>query len=325
MLSQNEIDKLLSKLSQDGLQQDENEVNTIKKYDFRMANKFTKDQIKNLHSIYNNFSQLLSTYLSGTLMTVCQVEVISVEERTYLEYTNSLQTPIILAAIDMPPLDGTTLLEISSNITYSIINRLLGGKGGWQESSKSFTDIDLALIEKVILQITGLINESWMKVVEVDAVLNRIETSPQFAQIVAYNEATAIITISVKIGNDSEGVMNVCIPFIALEPIAKKMDKSMWIASKKTIPNQENTKYLKAKLANTRVPVIIKFKEISMPLSEVIDLQPGDVLRLDHKVNDKIQVSVEDIPKFYGKLGMYNNKYAIKITDIVRDEEEKDE
>ena len=64
-----------------------------------------------------------------------------------------------------------------------------------------------------------------------------------------------------------------------LEPIAKKMDKSMWTSSKKVIPNAENSKKIKSKLANNKFSIIMKFKDISMPLNDIVNLQPGDVLR----------------------------------------------
>ena len=326
ILSQNEIEKLLSNLS-NGDNENDNLINNenkkqpkIRKYDFRLANKLTKDQIRTLQNIYGNFSQLLSSYLSGTLMTLCQVDVISVVEKTYLEYTNSIKSPVVLAIIDMAPLDGLTLLEMSSNVAYGIIGRLLGGKNSILEDSKNFTDIDIPLLQKVILHMIKLVNESWGRVIEIDAILDRIETNAQFAQIVAYNEATVIITIKVKIGKEIEGFMNFCIPLIVLEPIAKKMDKSMWTSSKKVIPNAENSKKIKSKLANNKFSIIMKFKDISMPLNDIVNLQPGDVLRLDHNVNEKIQMNIENIPKFYGKLGAHKNRYAVKITDIIKDE-----
>ncbi|MCX7714813.1 MAG: flagellar motor switch protein FliM [Clostridia bacterium] len=322
VLSQSEIDNLLKELTQGNLKDEQVEDEKFKRYDFRTANKFTKEQVRTLHNIYSTFSHLFSTYLSGTLRTTCQVEVLSAEELTYSEYTNSLQSPLILAIIDMAPLEGSTLIEMSPNIAYGIINRLLGGKGGDLEASKTFTDIDIALIEKVIVQILKQIDSAWSRIVAVRSVLNRIETSPQFAQIVSYSEPTVIVTISVKIADEVEGFINICIPLVALEPVLDNMESSIWVSSKKVIIDKENEKEIKKRLLNTKFELIATFNEISMTLGEFLALETGDVIKLDQKVTDKLKLSVSKLPKFYGKLGVFENRYAVKIADIIEEEQE---
>lgn len=328
VLSQIEIDNLLMELSQGNLYDSESEDNVktkIKKYDFRTANKFTKEQIKTLYNIYSNFAQIFSTYLSGTLRTTCQVEVLSAEEQTYSEYINSLQSPVILAIIDMPPLQGSTLIEMSPNISYGIIDRLLGGKGGDLDVSKAFSDIDLALIGRVITQMVKNIENAWSRIIPINASLDRIETSAQFAQIVSYNDPTAIVTMCIKIADDAEGFINVCIPYIALEPIVEKLEHSMWASSKKIIVDEENAQIIKNKLNKSKIKVTARFKDTAITLGDFLALEPGDVLTLNHKVTEEVILNMENRPKFHGKLGTYDNKYAIKITDILDEEEIEDE
>ncbi len=157
LLSQNEIDELLRSLESGNVKYLENEKgegNKVRVYDFKTANKFSKEHFKILNNIYENFSQLFSTYLSGTLRTSCQVEVVSYEEQVYYEYINSLPTPAILAIMDISPMGSPSLIEFSSVISYELINRLLGGQGGVPEPQRSYTDIDLALLERTILHMT---------------------------------------------------------------------------------------------------------------------------------------------------------------------------
>ena len=325
VLSQSEIDQLLKELTQGGsssgssVQEDDVKV---KKYDFRTANKFTKEQIRTLDNIYSTFSHLFSTYLSGTLRTMCQVEVLSAEEQTYSEYTNSLQSPLILAIVDMPPLDGSTLIEMSPNIAYGIINRLLGGKGGDLEASKTFTDIDIALIEKVLVQMMKIIDDAWSRVIHVESALNRIETSTQFAQIVSYREPTVIITISVKIGDEVEGFINICLPLSTIEPIASKMENSMWVSNKKVVHAKEDEVEIKKRLMNSKFDVVATFNDTTITLREFMALEPGDVLPLKHGVNEGLNISVAGLPKFIGKVGTFERKYAVKITGKIEEDRE---
>lgn len=322
VLSQSEIDQLLKELTQGGSGNDSDEESGVKykKYDFRTANKFTKEQIKTLHNIYSTFSHLFSTYLSGTLRTMCQLEVLSAEEQTYSEYTNSLQSPLVLAIVDMAPLEGSTLIEMSPNIAYGIINRLLGGKGGDLETSKTFTDIDIALIYKVLIQMLKFLDDAWSRVVHVESKINRIETSTQFAQIVSYAEPTVIITISVKIADEVEGFINICLPLCAIEPISQKMETSMWVSSKKIIHEEENEVEIKRRLFNSKFDVVAKFNDINITLKDFMALEPGDVLALNHRTNEDLNISVAGIPKFHGKIGTFEKKYAVKITGKIEED-----
>lgn len=321
VLSQSEIDQLLKELTSGGSGSGEQGDDVkVKKYDFRTADKFTKEQVKTLHNIYSTFSHLFSTYLSGTLRTMCQVEVLTAEELTYSEYTNSLQSPLILAIVDMPPLEGSTMIEMSPNIAYGIINRLLGGKGDDLETSKTFTDIDIALIEKVLIQMMKLIDDAWARVAPIESKLNRIETSTQFAQIVSYSEPSTIITISVKIADEVEGFLNICLPLCALDPILDKMENSMWVSSKKIIHEDENEIEIKKRLLNSKFDMVATFNDMTITLSDFLTLEPGDVLALNHRLDDKMHIKVAGMHKFDGKVGTFENKYAIKITDKIEED-----
>ena len=323
VLSQKEIDNLLKELSEGNIQENakDEEVHTrIKKYDFRIANKFSKEQIKTLYTINVNFSQIFSSYLSGTLRTNCQVDMLSTEEQTFAEYTNSLPSPLILAIIDIPPLEGQILIQIPPNITYGIIDRLLGGKGGDLEVTKAFSDIDVALISKVIHQMCKHIESAWERVIPVKATLSRVETSPQFAQIVSYNEPIAISTIRVQIADDLEGFINICIPYVAVEAVADKMETSAWASSKKIVVNKDNEKIIRKKLANTAIKISAQFKDTTITLGDCLNLEPGDVLKLNHRTTDEVIVKMADIPKFRGKLGVYDHNVAVRITNVLKEE-----
>jgi flagellar motor switch protein FliM len=323
VLSQSEIDNLLKSLTQGDFSDEEEPTEVkVKKYDFRTANKFTKEQVRTLHNVYSNFTHLLSTYLSGTLRTSCQVEVLSAEEQTYSEYTNSLQSPLILAIVDMPPLDGSTLIEMSPSIAYGILNRLLGGKGGDLETSKTFTDIDIALIERVLSQILKQVDSAWSRIATVKSKLNRIETSPQFAQIVSYSEPTVIITISVKIGDEVDGFINICIPYVAIDPINANMESSMWVSSKKIKVDAENEVNIRKRLKAAKFDITANFNKMPITLQEVLSLGVGDVLKLDHKVSEGLEVEIAGMPKFRGKLGVFENKYAIKLAEKIEEDRE---
>lgn len=232
ILSQSEIDELLLALAsgrdKPAEKVEEPSQSQVKVYNFRTANKFSKEQIRMLNFIYENFAGRLSTFLSGSLRTTCEVEVISVEEQTFSEFNNSLPTPAFLAIFEMPPLAGSSILELSSTVAYEIVSRLFGGNGhGDDSSNKVFTEIEIAIITNIVNKMLNVMNESWDRVTTLRAMLTRTETSAQFAQIVDPTEPTVIITMNVKIGEASD-LINFCIPHLAIQPIAKQLAMKTW-------------------------------------------------------------------------------------------------
>ena len=329
VLSQSEIDALLSALSSGDVAPDtvaEESTLKVRDYDFRTANRFSKEQIRTFHIIYDTFARLFTTYLSGTLRVMCSAEIISVEEVKYQEFVNAMPTPVVLAIVSMPPLVGPTLLELAPDVAYVMISRLLGGsnQSGSLEISRTFTEIELVLLERIIRQFIGLLVESWAKIIPVSTMLERIETSPQFAQIVALNETIALITLNVKIGG-SEGLMNFCLPHLALEPIAKQLNTKLMFASVDTRQHAPATQNIKQRIQTTPLPVSAVFNETSTSVRDVLGLQVGDIIQLDHSVNDPLTVKVGHLSKFRGVIGIKDNRYAIKLTDLIREEESQNE
>jgi flagellar motor switch protein FliM len=327
VLSQSEIDALLNAMNSgevDASKPAEPELK-VKEYDFRTANRFSKEQIRTLHIIYDSFARLLSTYLSGSLRAMCNCEVVGVEELKYQEFVNALPTPVILAITRMNPLSGPTLVELSPSVAYSMIARLLGGISSG-EMTRSFTEIELVLLERVIRQFIGLFAESWEKVARISAGLERIETAPQFAQIVALSETVVIITINIAIG-ESEGLMNVCLPYPSIEPISKNLNSKLWFQSVGSDTYKKPSAFndISQRIHATPLPVAALFNSTFASVRDIINLQVGDVVQLDHSVRDPLTVRVGHLPKFRASLGLKDGRYAVKIAEVIREEDADNE
>ena len=323
ILSQNEIDELLSALASgndtppEELTEDESKL--IHSYDFRTANKFSKDQMRTLHFIYDNFATRLTTYLSGTLRTLCDVEVISIEEQSFSELTNSMPVPVIVSIINMPPLHGSVLLEITPVIAYEIISRLLGGAGQTENTDKAFTEIELSIMERVIRRMLTLNDEAWEKINKVKTALDRLETSSQYAQIVSANEPIAIVTLNVKIGDTSD-IINLCIPHVAVQPIAKKLVIKSWytdIGYGRTNGDREN---YKERLSGIFLNMLTVFNTTPATVGDIMNTKVGDVIQIDHNIDRPVTVKVEHIPKFRGVVGTQGSNYAVRITEILEED-----
>ena len=226
VLSQNEIDALLQALNSGEVDvqeiKEEESAKKIKKYDFRNPQKVAKDQLRTLEIIHENFARLLQTFLSGYLRAPVKASILTVDQYAYSEFSNAISNPAFLSIIDFEPLNGQILIDISTNLVFTIIDRLLGGDGEEINEIRGFTEIEISLLRKMMIKMMDLIREAWENVIDLNPTLEKIEVNSQFAQIVPPNETIALTTINLSIG-DIEGMLNVCIPYIVLEPILDKL------------------------------------------------------------------------------------------------------
>jgi len=325
ILSQNEIDDLLKALSTGEI--DAQEIQTTKQekkvrtHDFRRASKFAKDHIKTLNIIYDNYARLVTNFLTGYLRTLVQVDVVTVEALPYSDFSNSVSNPVILAIIDFAPLAGSVILEMEPHVAFALVDRILGGKGSSMERVREFTEIELAIIERIIIQILNLMREPWENVLSIRPRLDKIETNAQFAQIVAQNETVALITLSARVG-DVDGMINLCIPHMVVEPIVSKLSTKFWFSNVEKEATPEMKESIENRVENTLAPVRAVLGKTSISVNDFIELQPGDVLPLDTGVNDDMEILVGNLLKFYATPGVKKNKVAVKISKVLKREDE---
>ena len=329
ILSQAEIDELLNTLMAGDAAAPQETADSsskmkVKEYDFRTANKFPKEQMRTFHVVFETFSQLFSNRLSSVLRVSCECEILSIEECSYSEFNNSLPAPVVLAVMDSPPMYGSLLLQMSPELAYMLISRLFGG-GSSGENFKQFTEIELALVERVLRQAVGVYDEAWDKVIELTTQIDRIETSSQFAQITAPNEPVAVIILNITMG-DETGLMSICIPHTAIEPVAQQLNTRMWYSSGARDDNrrEERTALLTDKLLHTPIPLTAFFEQSQATVSDIVNLQIGDVIKLDHAVNQPLTIRVQHIPKFLASMGTMGHRYALQIVEIIKEENQNE-
>ncbi len=323
VLSQNEIDSLLAALTSGELDvsqiKDENEK-SVKNYDFRRPAKFSKEHLRTLEIIYEHYGRLISTNLPVYLRKNVQVSVASSETVTFSEFTNSLSNPVILGIVNFIPLAGNIIIDISTNLGYTIIDRMLGGGGVPLEKNRSFSEIERTIIEKILIVCMQLMREPWKNVVEINPVLDRLETNPQFAQIISPNDMVAIVTLNVKIG-DVQGFMNMCLPYFTLESIMDKLNTRYWYSNMQENHDENFEEYVETVLKKVSIPVKAILGTSSVSVGDFANLQPGDVIRLNTHVEDELSVYVGNIKKFTALPGASKDCYAVKVVSVIREGE----
>jgi flagellar motor switch protein FliM len=323
-MSQNEIDALLNALSSgevdvDEIQEVDNSKKT-KKYDFRNPQKISKDQLRTLEIIHENFGRYMQTFLTGYLRAPTKVSILTVDQFAYNEFSNALSNPAFLSIVNFAPLTGQILIDMSTNIIYTIIDRLLGGDGTDKQEIRSFTEIELSLLKSMMQKIVLDLREAWENVIDLKPSLDKIETNPQFAQVVPPNETIALITMSIEIG-DLEGMMNVCIPYILLEPVLDKLNTKFWFSTSTKEHSEEEKNAIKNRMLNTNIPIQAQLGSTTLPIRDIVSLRPGDVIKLNNNENNLISLKIGSRIKYMGEIGLMNKRMAVKIVEVIKEGE----
>ena len=323
VLSQNEIDALLKQLSSGELDvddMDDTKTAKVKEYDFSRPAKFSKEHLRTLEIIFEHFGRLLSSNLPAYLRKNVQVEVMNSEAVTYSEFSNALSNPVLLGVVNMSPLKGSMIIEMATNIGYTIIDRVLGGMGEPLDKTRDFSEIELSILQRIFAIIINLLREPWENVVEIEPYLERIETNSQFAQIISPTEMIAIITININIGG-VEGLMNVCLPYITLEHVMDKLNTKYWFSTMQDRDEKSYADVIETAINRALIPVSAELGKSYVSVRDFINLQVGDVIKLDRKVEDELDIYVGNIVKFKALPGLFSDNNAVKITEIYRKEE----
>lgn len=323
VLSQSEIDNLLAALSSGELDADEmknSKEKQVKNYDFARPSKFSKEHLRTLDFIFEHYARLLSTDLPAYLRKNVQIDVISAEEVTYSEFTNALSNPVILGIVDFSPLEGNIILELAENIGYTIVDRMLGGSGVPLDKSRDFSEIELSIIERILNICTNVLREPWKSVLHIEPRLERIETNSQFAQIIPPTEMTSIVTLNIKIGS-VEGLMNICLPFSCLESIIDRLNTKFWYSNMTTQDENQYKELIESSIGRAKIPVRAVLGRSNISVNDFINIQHGDIIRLNTKTTDGLDVYVGNMKKFIALPGTSSDKYAVRVTSIIKEEQ----
>lgn len=324
VLSQSEIDSLLDALSSGTLKVEEvisdEKKKKVKPYDFRRPNKFSKDQLRTLVMLHENMARLMTTSLSTYLRSMARVEVVSIDQLTYEEFTKSLTNPTVMSLISLKPLEGTIIMEFSPQLAFAIFDRLLGGTGVGIDKIRELTDIEQIVVKRIVLKTLANVKEAWQAVVDLEPKFESIELNPLFTQIIPPSDMIVLITLDVRIG-ESFGLMNICLPFSVLEPIIDRLNAQFWFARTSKFSTAQSISAIQNRLLQASVRLTVDLGKASITVGELLGISVGDVIQLEQPVKGLLPVKVGKNLKFMGSPGVSGSRMAIQIGQIVQEEE----
>jgi len=330
VLTQSQIDELLNSFSAVGSKAFEEIEETqpdkkAKVYDFRTPKKFTKEKLKVIDGIFENYSRLLSSYLTGLMRLYCKVEVLQIEEQKYFDYNNALPDYVLMSIVnlgieDKDILDTSIIYQLSNPIAYTMMDRLMGGHGNFFDQNRDFTEIEVNLMRDILTKMIALLQESWSGYFEIKPVMTSLETNSRVIQTIAPDDIIILVMLEVEIRN-IKNTISICIPAINLESMmAKFSDRYSNRISKRFDPEKEieRREEILQGIKNTPIKIDAVLAETQVDLYDILTLQVNDVIPLNVPIDKNVMVKIGNNLWFDGKLGIKNNRKAIKIDNIYK-------
>lgn len=329
ILSQSEIDALLSALSSGDVEPEvikskEEEKQKIKKYDFKSPQKFSKEHIRTLEKVHDNFARIVSNYLTGQLRRSVKVNIESVEQVPYEEFIRSIPNPTVISYFRMPPLQGNILLEINPEFAFQILEIILGGSGNRGSFTKELTDIEKNIISMVLSDIIKNFKLAWAEVLEVQPEFEGLETNPSANQTLSPNEPVALLSFSVEMGK-SNTYVNLCIPYLSIEKILDKLVIQYRFQGSEEDDNESLKSIIHKSLNPVEVNIRAELGSAEINVEEFLELVVDDIIKLDSKISDPVKLFVEDELCYIGKPGIIGKSLGVELLDTISKDVNEDE
>jgi flagellar motor switch protein FliM len=326
ILSQEEIDALLDVVDdEDGDAFESSNDSPISQrqvtlYDFKRPNRVSKEQLRAFRGIHDKMARSLASQISSIMRSIVEIQLHSVDQMTYGEFLMSLPNPTSFNVFSFKPLEGNGVIEINPSIAFPMLDRLLGGKGEPFDASREFSDIELSLFETILRVMMSTLKEAWGPVMDLFPNIESKESSPNVVQIVAQNEIVVMVVMEIVIGQSS-GMMNICYPVIALEPVLPKLASRDLMLNETSTKKSRNTE-LHVLLGGAKVGIEAVLGNVELSLRDILELQSGDVVRLTSPADDIVTLCIDGKDRFRGRIGLRRFRKSIQITEVIDTEKD---
>jgi flagellar motor switch protein FliM len=285
----------------------------VSPYDFRRPERVGKEQMRALQTLHEGFGRNFGAALSALLRSIVEVKLTSVDQLTYSEFVFSLENPTCFNLLKADPLEGSLILDINPSVLYPIIDRLLGGgRETGILTRRPLTEIELRLVSRITSLFLEEMRRAWENVLPLDLKVIRVESNPQLVQIVPPNEVVVLISFELTIG-DVRGMMNLCIPYNAIERISSKLSANSWVTYGRRNSSPQSVEQIGKNLHGSLVEMVVMLAETRITTHELLELRVGDIITTEKDVHQPLTVFVEGVNKFRARAGAHKAHKAIRI------------
>lgn len=319
VLSQSEVDALLSAVSDNRMDSDDfGSDDTMKsgvvQYDLANQDRIIRGRMPTLDIIHDRFIRLFRVTLSNSLRKMANLSVNSTGPLKFSEFMNSLPLPSCLNILRLDPLRGAAVMVIESKLLYALVDSFFGGNDVpyTKIEGKDFTPIEIKIARRVVLSAIDDYEKAWEPVYPLKVGYSRTEINPQFVAVVPPSDVVIATTFDVELEKVS-GTIKIVIPYATLEPIKSKL--SVGFQSEQLEVDFIWINRIKEQIMQTTSNVLVKLGEADITMRDLMELQSGDIIQLNSDATTPLDILVEGIPKFKGIPGLLKGNRALKIVE----------
>lgn len=319
ILSQDEVDALLRGLSDGDVEaekQEEEDISGVRPYDLTSQDRIVRGRMPTLEIINDRFARLHRVTLSSALRRIIDITVTQTEMIKFGEFTRTLPVPTSLHILKMDPMRGHVLLVVESRLIFSLVDCFFGGTGrsSFKIEGRDFTSIEHRVIRKIVRTALKDLDQAWRPVTPINFQFVRSEVNPQFATIVPPTDLVIVIHFEMELDR-LIGKMILCLPYSTIEPIRSKLYASY--QSDQLEIDLEWANRFRKRLHDVGVEVLVELGHTTITGQDLLSIEVGDVIMLDHDVNDPLEVKVQGVPKFRAVPGIHKGNQAFQISEEI--------
>jgi len=319
ILSQQEIDNLLSGMSAGKGEavpepvEIETSVHEAVNFDFRLPHRLSKNQLRTFQAVHDSFGEAFGSYLVSRMQTTVSVNVLSVDQLFYSEFVLSIASPSCLYIFRIMESDALAALEVSPQLVLAMVEHLMGGVAEGSKEARLITKIEQSIVKGIVQRALMEIQRAWKTIADLTFKLERYENEGDFAQLAPASEIVMVISFEVAIGRQKY-LMNLCFPTFALEEVFAKLNVQHFSALAAANREGDRSATIQKHLGETPLAATALLGEAKLTLRELLNLEPGDVLRTSIPVGGEVAVMLGGRPRFWGTPGISRGKVSVKIT-----------
>jgi flagellar motor switch protein FliM len=319
LLSQDEIDALLHGV--DDVEEEEVVEDSVDRenggadYDFSSQDRIVRGRMPTLEMVNERFARHMRISLFNMMRRTAEVSINGIQMIKFGEYIHTLFVPTSLNMVRFRPLKGTGLITMEARLVFILVDNFFGGDGRYHAKieGREFTPTERRIIQMLLKLIFEDYKEAWSPVMDVSFEYLDSEVNPSMANIVSPTEVVVISSFHIELDGGG-GDFHVALPYSMLEPIRELLDAG--VQSDKEDTDMRWSKALRDEIMDVPVALNTKFLDVSLPLSQVMELQAGDIIPIE--MPEHITVLIEDLPTFRAKLGRSRENIALKIQEKIK-------
>lgn len=316
VLSQREIDALISAVTGQAEEQDEGgrPPQQVGTYDFRSPSRFSREQLRALERIHEQFCRVIGNVLSGRMQMEVDFHVLSVQQLSYGEFIHSLPNPSVIAVYDAGGLGGSLLVQVSFDLIMAVYDRMCGGPGQFAEGRpRELTDIELAIIRKYFFSVLADgFAQVWDQVADMQLHLTAVESNPLYLGLMLDQDAVVVVSLEAGLAGHQE-MVNICIPYSSLEPVLSRLTGA-YLHRTSRKPSPEEKARLADRLHEVEVEIEVVLGQAQVTVEDLLEMSPDDVVVLDRSQDEDLHVTIGGQVRFLARPGRIGDHLGIVIT-----------